>query len=215
MVTINKHPPGKEASGSSTRPLFPRVLALGLTVIVTGAGLAYWRLNGDDGMTRLWPRPATTGSSAGVPPDSPPPAAKADVLLTQEGIVLFLDTLDRAIRQKDIDGILRLIAPDAIITIQVKQGAQHQTVTLTRDEYRKTLEMSFAFPSANDYARVHTAVTLAPDERSAKVSYKSMETLRQPQREIKIEGEGTLMLQVRGGKPVIVSLEQTVPGDST
>ena len=38
--------------------------------------------------------------------------------------------------------------------------------------------MEFAFPSANDFARVNTTVTLASDERSAKVSFKSTETLR-------------------------------------
>lgn len=215
MVTTKRQHLGEEPSGNPPPSLVPRVIALGLTVIVVGAGFAYWRLNGDGGMPRLWPRAAATHSSAGAPSDSPPAAAKAEVLLTRESIDRFLDTLDQAIRRKDTEGVLRLIAPDAVITIQMKQGTQQQTVTLTHDEYRKTLEMSFAFPSANDYARAHTAVSLAPDERSAKVSYKSTETLRQAQREIKIEGEGTLILRVRGDRPVIVSLEQTVPGDST
>jgi ketosteroid isomerase-like protein len=215
MVTIKKQDPGEEASGHAAPSLVPRVIALGLTIVVAGAGLAYWRLNWDGGMTSLLPRAATTHSSPGAPPDRSPTATQAEVLLTHENIDRFLDTLDQAIRRKDLDGVLRLIAPDAVITIQMKQGTQQQTVTLTRDEYRKTLEMSFAFPSANDYARAQTAVSLAPDERSAKVSYKSTETLRQAQREVKIEGEGTLILRVRGGKPIIVSLEQTIPGDST
>lgn len=213
MVTIEKQRPGEEASGSSRPSLASRATALGLTLIVAGAGLAYWRLNWDGTTTSLWPRAATTRSPAA--PVDQSKTAKADVVLTREDIDRFLDTLDQAIRRKDIDGVLRLFAPDAVITIQMKQGTQQQTVTLTRDEYRKTLEMSFAFPSANDFVRTHTAVSLAPDERSAKVSFKSTETLRQAEREITIEGEGTLVLRVRGDKPVIVSLEQSVPGDST
>jgi hypothetical protein len=74
--------------------------------------------------------------------------------------------------------------------------------------------MEFAFPSANDFARTNTTVSLAPDERSAKVSFKSTETLRQANREFKVEGEETLIVRVRAEKPAIVSLDKVVPGDS-
>jgi hypothetical protein len=75
--------------------------------------------------------------------------------------------------------------------------------------------MAFAFPSANDFTRTNTSVSLAADERSAKVSFKSTETLLQANREFKTEGEETLVVNVRDGKPMITSLEQTFPGDST
>jgi hypothetical protein len=86
---------------------------------------------------------------------------------------------------------------------------------LTRDEYGKALASEFAFPSANDFARSNTTVSLASDERSAKVSFKTTETLRQANREFKVEGEETLVVRMRGDKPSIVSLEKGVPGDST
>ena len=41
------------------------------------------------------------------------------------------------------------------------------------------------------------------------------ETLRQANREFKTEGEETLVFNIRDGKPMITSLEQTFPGDST
>jgi hypothetical protein len=142
-------------------------------------------------------------------------SSKPETLLTREAIDLFLTTLDQATRQKDIDGILRLITPDASITIHMKHGTQQQQAALTREEYRKTLAMEFAFPSANDFARANTTVTLAPDKRSAKVSFKSTETLRQSHRDLILEGEQTLVIGVRHDKPIITSLEQVVPGDST
>lgn len=138
-----------------------------------------------------------------------------DVRLTREGVDLLLDALDEAVRRKDVDGILRYITHDATITIHLKQGPQQQMALLTREEYRKTLIMSFAFPSANDFTRTNTSVSLASDERSAKVSFKSTETLRQANREFKTEGEETLVFNIRDGKPMITSLEQTFPGDST
>ncbi|MDF0675670.1 MAG: hypothetical protein P0120_15220 [Nitrospira sp.] len=147
--------------------------------------------------------------------DSQSKPFQPDVRLTREGIDLLLDALDEAVRRKDVDGVLRHITHDATITIHLKQGPQQQMALLTRADYRKTLAMSFAFPSANDFTRTNTSVSLASDERSAKVSFKSTETLRQANREFKTEGEETLVFNIRDGKPMITSLEQTFPGDST
>lgn len=138
-----------------------------------------------------------------------------DMRLTREGIDRLLGALDDAVRKKDVDGVLRHISYDATITIHMKQGPQHQTALLTRDDYRKTLAMAFAFPSDNDFARTNTSVSLAADERSAKVSFKSTETLRPANHEFKAEGEETLVFTIRDGKPMITAVEQTFPGDST
>lgn len=138
-----------------------------------------------------------------------------DVRLTREGIDRLLGSLDDAVRRKDVDGVLRHISHDATITIHLKQGPQQQTALLTRADYRKTLAMAFAFPSANDFARTSTSISLSSDERSAKVSFKSTETLRPANHEFRAEGEETLHFSIRDGKPMITSLEQTFPGDST
>ncbi|ALA56664.1 hypothetical protein [Nitrospira moscoviensis] len=163
-----------------------------------------------------WVPFGTSGPAApDLASDRPPAQKDADRRLTRESIEFLLDTLDQARRRKDADGLLRHLAPEAVITVHIKQGAQQQLVTLTREEYRTALNMGFAFPSANDYTRVSTHIALAPDERSAKVSLKSTETLRHRHRELKIEGEETWIIRMRGDKPLIVSLEQVVPGDST
>lgn len=151
------------------------------------------------------------GSSSPIP--SPKPS-EPEPLVTRDTIDLLLNNLDQATRQKDVDGILRHIAHDATVTIHMRQGTHQQSALLTREEYRKTLAMEFAFPSANDFTRVNTTISLAPDERSARVSYKSAQTLLQSNREFKVEGEETLVVRMLGNKPTIVSLEKVVPGDS-
>ncbi|MBM4139148.1 MAG: hypothetical protein FJ244_06720 [Nitrospira sp.] len=93
--------------------------------------------------------------------------------LTRTSIDLLLNNLDQAIRPKDVDGILRHIAPDVMITIHMRQEAHQESALLTREEYRKALTMEFTFPSANDFTCVNTTFSLAPDERSAKVLDKS------------------------------------------
>jgi hypothetical protein len=188
-------------------------LVLGITVVIGYAGYAI--LKNQSLVTKFVIPHLPTNRPSAVSTASQSKPFQPDVRLTRERIELVLDVLDEAVRRKDVDGVLRHITHDAIITIHLKQGPQQQVAMLTREEYRKTLTMSFAFPSANDFTRTNTSVSMALDERSAKVSIKSTETLRQANREFKTEGEETLVFTIRDGKPMITSLEQTFPGDST
>lgn len=217
MASTQVLPEERSPQGSTPRhPVAPGPLiatALGIAVVLGAIG--YLLLSGIS--VSLWTSTSSSTATQNTVASSEPPLkpAPADTRLTRESIDLLLDAFDQAIRQKDADGVLRLLAPDAAITIHMTQGAHQQIATLTREDYRKTLEMEFAFPSANDFTRQHTTITLAPDERSAKVSFKSTETLRHEEREIVVEGEATLVVSVRNDRPVITSLEQVVPGDST
>ena len=178
------------------------LLAIGGYVIFNGLGLP---------TTFLAPHSQRTASLTEHQSNSRP----GDVRLTREGIDRLLGVLDEAVRRKDVEGVLRHISYDATITIHLKQGPQQQTALLTRDDYRKTLAMAFAFPSDHDFTRTNTSVSLAADERSAKVSFKSIETLRPANHEFKAEGDETLVFTIRDGKPMITAVEQTFPGDST
>ena len=193
----------------------PRRLAAGLGLAGLIVGLVMIFSNRPLDVTAILALPFSLQPQDAAGPVTSARAAKPDMRLTREGIELLLDQLDQAIRQKDVEGVLRHIAHDATITIHMKQGTQLQVATLTREDYRTTLQMGFAFPSAGDYTRVGTNVSVAPDGHSAKASFKSLETLKPGQRDMKIEGEETLVFKVMNDKPMIVSLEQVMPGDST
>ncbi len=190
-------------------------LTVGLGLVIVLIGIGYLFLFKPQGLSTQ--NFSFSSTEVQRSPSSPNPSLKPsepEPPLTRTSIDVLLNTLDQATRQKDVDGILRHLAPDAAVTIHMKQGPHQQSAMLTREEYRKTLTMEFAFPSANDFTRVNTSVSLAPDERSAKVSYKSTQTLLQSNREFKIEGEETFVVRMLGNKPMIVSLEKVVPGDS-
>jgi len=205
--------PSLRVSDSAGRALtIVMVVGLGL-VIVAGGGYVLWPM-----LQGKQTRPVPSSSSAvRTQPLTSHPAAtpKPEVPLTQASIDLLLNNLEDAVKRKDANGVLRYFAPDAVILIHMKQGNQQQTARLTREEYRKALASEFTFPSANDFTRINTTVSLAADERSAKISFKTTETLLQPNREVKIEGDETLIVAIRGNKLAIISLEKGVPGDST
>jgi hypothetical protein len=216
MVTMKQSPDQRTGKGSPQRFSVVKILvitlALGIAMVIAYAGYAL--LNNHSLVTKFLPQMPTSQPSVVLGGSQSKPS-QPDIHLTREGIDLLLSALDEAVRRKHVDGVLRHITHDATITIHMKQGPQSQAAMLTREDYRKTLAMSFAFPSAHDYTRTNTSVSLASDERSAKVSFKSTETLRQATREFKTEGEETLVVTIRDGKPMITSLEQTFPGDST
>jgi hypothetical protein len=203
-----KHVPERQSSAGHARTI---TIGLGAAIIVVVLGYALYSkwLNSPAQFS-----PSSTGPTGAASSDVSSPPPKPDVLLTRASIDLLLNDLDQAVRRKDVEGVLRHIAPDAAIVIHMKQGSNQQQAGLTREDYRKTLAMEFGFPSANDFTRLNTTVSLAADERSAKVSFKSTETLRQANREFKVEGEETLIVRMRGDKPAIVSLDKVVPGDS-
>jgi len=214
MIATKQGPDEKAEKGSPQR--FSMAKAIILTLVLgTTLVIGYAIFKNQSLITKFLAPHLPTSQPGVVLTDSQSKPFQGDVRLTREGIDLLLDALDAAVRRKDVDGFLRHIAHDATITIHLKQGPQQQTAMLTREDYRKTLAMSFAFPSANDFTRTTTSVSLTADERSAKVSFKSTETLRQANREFKTEGEETLVFNIRNGKPMITSLEQTFPGDST
>jgi len=188
-------------------------ISLGAAIVVGAGGYVLWPLLQGQEIRS----PLSSSSTARTEPAvaNPSPSPKPETPLTQASIDLLLNDLEQATKQKNVDGVLRHIASDAVILIRMKQGAHQQTAMLTREEYRKALASEFAFPSANDFARVNMTVSLAADERTAKVSFKTTETLLQTNRELKVEGDETLVIAMRGNKPTIVSLEKGVPGDST
>ena len=182
------------SSGSSTWKAMVMVLAVGVTV-----GIGYLIFKDQGSPTRFLAARTPITQPNVIPTDSQAKPDTSDVRLTREGIEVLLNALDEAIRRKDVDGVVRHMTPDASITIHMKQGSHQQTALLTREEYRKTLAMAFAFPSAHDFTRTTTSVSLAADERSAKVSFKSTETLLQANREFKTEGEETLAVKFAAG----------------
>ncbi|MBK8277130.1 MAG: nuclear transport factor 2 family protein [Nitrospira sp.] len=211
MTTTSRSSSQDSAKPSTGRSLKGPVLVTTLTLGLLAVGV-YVIFNGQ-GIPTTFLSPHTQRTTSLTEHQSNSRAM--DMRLTREGIDRLLGALDDAVRRKDVDGVLRHISHDATITIHMKQGPQHQTALLTRDDYRKTLAMAFAFPSDNDFARTNTSVSLAADERSAKVSFKSTETLRPANHEFKAEGEETLVFTIRDGKLMITSVEQTFPGDST
>ena len=211
MTTTSRSSSQDSAKPSTGRSLKGPVLVTMLTLGLLAVG-GYVIFNGQ-GIPTTFLSPHTQRTASLTEHQSNSRAM--DMRLTREGIDRLLGALDDAVRRKDVDGVLRHISHDATITIHMKQGPQHQTALLTRDDYRKTLAMAFAFPSDNDFARTNTSVSLAADERSAKVSFKSTETLRPANHEFKAEGEETLVFTIRDGKLMITSVEQTFPGDST
>lgn len=138
-----------------------------------------------------------------------------DVLLTRDTITQLLARLDQAKRHKNPDGILEHISHDAIITIHIISGAQQQTARLSRAEYGTIMQKGFTLSTGDDYTRVNTSIILAPDETSATVSYKSVETVSHDRPKLKSEGEESLVFGIRNGKPMIIAIDQFVPGDVT
>ena len=188
------------------------VLALGvLGYLFFGTGLfSNNQVPPESDVRRTTTQSPTSPRQSQAASQSPPSTANGPV--TKEGVEVVLSLIDYAVQKKDADAILRHIAPNATFTIHMQRGANRQSTSMNRDDYRKALQTGFAFPGAYEYRRVGTIVEAAPDGRSAKAIFRSIETLRQGGQEARIEGEEVATFRAQGLEPVIVAIEQTVLG---
>ena len=138
----NTSPASKQRSSTG----YTHTVAIGIGLAVVVATIGYVLLRGYGLSTPLFTSDSTTAQTNTVlsGPSSEP--SKPEIHLTRESVDLLFDTLDQATRRKNVDGVLQHFAPDATITIHMKQGAQQQIATLTREEYRKTLAHGICFP---------------------------------------------------------------------
>src|SRR5215212_1701097 len=74
-------------------------------------------------LTALLSLPSPLGQQSAAAPGALGQPAKPEIRLTRESIDVMLDSLDQAIRRKDVDEVLRHIAARATITIHMKKGS--------------------------------------------------------------------------------------------
>ncbi len=152
MATVKKSSAGSVAPESrpTASPGRNRGLLMGAAVAAAAIALMVGWWKGPTSLKRALSIPAGLVPKETASPEVMSVPVRPETLLTRESIDHVLEALDRAIRLKDVEGVLQYLAPSATITIHMKQGSQQQSASLTRDEYRTTLRMRFAFPSGND-----------------------------------------------------------------
>lgn len=126
--------------------------------------------------------------------------------LAEAQVTSLLAELDQAANSRDVDGLVRHVAPDARMTVVVQFSGSEQALTMTREQYRTSLRQSFAMAQEYQWTRMDTEVRLAPDGRKAVARLRGTESITTNGRRLVFALEKELTFSLQGPRPLIVSM---------
>lgn len=130
-------------------------------------------------------------------------SSKQTGTITEQRVRAFLEEMDRAAKNKDVNAIVANLSEDAKFTLTIEGFGPTQTLSFNRDEYRDYSEQGFSAVSDYDYRRGDTVIRVEPDGQSAFVADETFETTTIGGQTIHSVARGTYILKLENGKLVI------------
>lgn len=87
----------------------------------------------------------------------------------------LLDAMETAASQKDVDGIVKYMAPNITIKITVQLGGRAQKINLSREEYRQYLQQGFQSTQNRSGQYTNLNIQIAPNGQTATATYTLLE----------------------------------------
>ena len=134
-------------------------------------------------------------------------SSKPKGTITEQQVRAFLEELDKAANNKDVDAVIAAMSEDYQIKMTVEGFGPTQVMTLDRDQYRDYSKQAFSAVSDYDYRRGDTVIKVEPDGQSAYVADETFETTTIGGRTIKTVSRGSSILTLENGKLVISRTE--------
>ena len=137
-------------------------------------------------------------------------SSKHNSVITEQQVSTFLNEMDNAARNKDVDGVVSRMSQDVQLKVTIEGFGPTQTVSLNRDQYRDYSNQSLSVTGDYDYRRGETVIKIEPDGQSAFVADETFETTTVRGQVIRTVSRGTSTLKLENGKLVISRSEATL-----
>lgn len=134
-------------------------------------------------------------------------SSKQTGAITEQQVSAFLDEMDKAARNKDVDAIVANLSEDAQFKLTIEGFGPTQTLTFNRDQYRDYSKQGFSVVSNYEYRRGETVIKVEPDGQSAFVADETFETTTIGGQTLRTVARGTSILKLENGKLVIARSE--------
>ncbi len=130
--------------------------------------------------------------------------------ITPEDVDEFLKYADAAIEARDIDGVMALLAADALVGLKVPGPEGFMRLSLTMKEYKQYLAEAWKGVSDYSYKRGDVQVSISPDGKIATITDTVTETLVTGGEKWKSVTEEESILELRNGRILTISIEGVV-----
>lgn len=143
--------------------------------------------------------------SAAAPAQTPP--------LTAETVRTYLEAMESAIHNNDLDAIAASLAPDVMISFKIDSAEGEEYVQFSREEYMATLYA--LLPTLTDYSFKMTIKDIEIDEsgQRAQVTLDIWEKLVWPEHQQESYAREVIVLEQRDGQLVAILITGHVKVD--
>lgn len=128
--------------------------------------------------------------------------------ITESDIQAMLNSIDKAARKGNVDGVIAFWAPDIKIKMSVLNPGrtEEEEGTFTKDEFAARARRNMRRKLSYQYERRNTRIKIYDDE-TAMVTCDVYETLKLPEGTLRTASSEVAYITLRDGKLVITSIE--------
>lgn len=124
-------------------------------------------------ITPVWPMVATAHPVPDLIKQSRAPTVRNPIQENQ--IRSILNAMETAASQKNVDGILKYMAPQITINVTVQLGSGSQQISLSREQYRQYLQQGFETTQRRSGNYTNLKIQIAPSGQTATATYTLVE----------------------------------------
>jgi hypothetical protein len=130
--------------------------------------------------------------------------------VTENDVVAIIDEVERVTLAKDINGVIKHLAPFVIINLSMETPFGIQRVQMSRDQYKEELQKLFSKASHHEYRYENVKITVSDDSRSAVVESDVIERIVMEGKDIRTKTHERTVIEIIDGKLLVTSLDAVV-----
>jgi hypothetical protein len=137
------------------------------------------------------------------------------VTIGEQDVVRVMNEVEAATRGKDIEGVIRHLAPFVVITVSLDDPFNLEKKQMTRDQYKAELQKVFAKASLHEYGRENESIAIREDGKSAVVETDVIERVVMDGLEHRTTTHERAVLEIIDGHIVVTALDAVVRRTNT
>lgn len=134
-------------------------------------------------------------------------------IITERDIKAVLDEVENATVNRDVEGIVKYLAPFVVISLSMQTPDGLKSVQFSRDAYRKELEKNYLQTVKHEYRRENTVIKIRDDGKEAAVEADIRERVVLRDKEIRTITRERAVLEIIEGKIMVTVLDGFVSPD--
>jgi hypothetical protein len=130
--------------------------------------------------------------------------------ITENDVLEVIDEVRKATLAKDIDGVIKHLAPFVIINLSMETPVGMQMTQMSRDQYKEELQKVYSKVTHHEYQCENVKITINDDSRSAIVETDIIERLLMDGQDVRTKTHEKTVIEIIDGRLLVTSLDAVV-----